>query len=330
MKPILGLTLLLCLPLALHARSPEAELRTLAPGTWLSYEVPLQPGLRAPCCFSWNGRKASDTSCRLDRDDWNFGHRSDAPAPPADAGLRVFLRRGGDGFDRVHAVGTHCPVERGGAVVSDVGAMAPEASVALLETALKGGKERKRQHALPAIAYHDTEAADAALQRASASSNPEDVRRDAVFWLAEARGEHGWRHVRSLLAAETDEDLRRHMVFAISISDAVAAQAELRMLAADPGDGIGGEAIFWLAQNEDPQTEALARGLLASKATKESHDKAVFALSQLPSERAIAALRSLIEGNHSQAVRKQALFWLAQVDDDAVLPVFDDLLGGRR
>lgn len=329
MRSMFGFALLLWLPFAADARSPESELRALSPGTWLSYEVSLQPGLRAPCCFSWNGREAGDAACRLDRDDWSFGHRSDAPPPPSDVALRVLLRRGGEGFDRVHAIGTHCPVDHGDALVREAGAMPPEASVALIETALEGGKERRRQQALPAIAYHGTPAADAALERASAPEKSEDLRRDAVFWLAEARGERGWRYVRAAIDREADEDLRRHMVFALSISDEAAAQDELRKLAANPRDGVGGEAIFWLAQNEDPQTETLARALLASDATEEVHDKAVFALSQLPSERAIAALRSLIEGRHTKAIRKQALFWLAQVDDEAVLPVFDDLLGDR-
>ena len=104
----------------------------------------------------------------------------------------------------------------------------------------------------------------------------------------------------------------------------------MRALAGDPRSEIAGQAIFWLAQDEDPRTEELARGILARKASDDLHDKTVFALSQLPTARAIPALRSLIEGDGPQAVRKQALFWLAQVDDDSVLPVFDELLGGRR
>jgi hypothetical protein len=330
MKSLLALAFLIAAPLASVANSPETELKTLAAGSWLSYEVPLQVGLRAPCCFSWNDRKASDAACRLDQDDWNFGHRSDRSTAPADGVLRILMRRGGADFDRVHAIGSQCPMDAGSAIVIDAGALPADASVALLERALHGRKERERQQALPAIAYHATSAADAALEHASDVGNDDDLRRDAVFWLAEARGDRGWRHVRALLDRERDDDLQQHMVFAISVSDAAAARNELRALVGDPRSEIAGQAMFWLAQEEDPRTEELARSILARNASDDLHEKTVFALSQLPTARAIPALRSLIEGGGPQAVRKQALFWLAQVDDDAVLPVFDELLGGRR
>lgn len=327
MKTLLAVAVLLSIPYSSQADSPASGLEALAPGAWLGYEVVLQPGLPAPCCFRRENGRVEDVACRLDRDDWNFGHRDDAVVP-ADVRLHVLVRRAGEGFDRVHAVGTHCAIDAAGAHVEKLGEVSTEASIALLEGVLAKGSKRTRQHALPVIAYHAGSAADAALERASAPGAGKALRRDAVFWLATARGARGWRHVRSLLEGERDAALRRHMVFAISVSQDPAARDALRALVADVDRRVAAEALFWLAQDEDPESEALARAMLARDADRGVHDKVVFALSQLPSERAIPALQDLVRDVVPKEIRKRALFWLAQVDDDAVLPLFDELLGG--
>jgi HEAT repeat protein len=318
-------------PLSALAQPIGQRLDALAPGAWLSYEVPMQAGLNAPCCFDWDGRDPHDASCRLDQRDWNYGHRdSDPPTLPGTA-LRVLVRRGERGFDRVRAVGEHCAIDPSGQVVVEAGPVEAGASVELLRAALTRS-ERERSHALSAIAYHDGAAADATLDGASAPGQPDDLRRDAIFWTAQARGERGFRRVRELLERETDDDLRRHEVFALSISDARGAREELRALARQHReDEVRAQAVFWLAQDDDPQAEPIIRQMLANDASEHVREQAVFALSQLPAERAVPALRELVERSTDRRVRKQALFWLAQVDDDAVLPVFDELLGdGKR
>ena len=322
--------LLIAAASVVEAQSLPRQLESLAPGQWLSYEVPLQPGLRAPCCFGWKRDEPHDASCRLEQDNWTFGHRDSDPSAPSGSALRVLLRRGADGFDRVRAVGTQCSVDAGTATVLEAGTVDADASVALLSPALSERSARDRHHLLAAIAYHASTQADNVLQQASAIGREDDLRRDAVFWLAEARGESGYRHVRALLERETDDDLRRHEVFALSISKAPGAAPELRALATRHAvDEVRAEAIFWLAQAGDPQTEVIAAEMLAREGSREVREKAVFALSQLPSVRAIPALRALVERGGPREVRKQAIFWLAQIDDEAVLPVFDQLLGER-
>lgn len=328
MRILIAACLLSLLPLSALAQSPHERFDSLAPGDWLSYETELQPGQRAPCCFDWKRSKVRDAVCRLDREDWNFGHRDSDPQPPG-ARLRVLLRRDAQGADRVRVMGTHCAVEPGQARVVEAAPLAPADSIVLLQRALGTPAKRERHQLTAAIAHHAGSAADVALEHAAAAGKPRDGRRDAVFWLAQARGEHGFRVVRDLLEREQDDELRRHEVFALSISRVPAAVRELRALARRHGEAeVRGEALFWLAQNQDPQTEALVAEVLRGEPSRHITEKAVFALSQLPSKRAIPALRDLVEHGTPREVRKQALFWLAQVDDEAVLPVFDQLLGG--
>jgi hypothetical protein len=330
LRTLIGWTLCIA-PLLASAQTPQARLEALAPGEWLSYEVPLQPGVRAPCCFSWHGREISDGVCPLEREAGNFGTRDSQPLPPPGSALRVLVRRAATGFDRVWAIDMECGIDAGAARVVEAGAAAADDSVALLQQALAGTERKQTSQAVAAIALHAGALADRTLLDASRTGQPRAVRREAIFWLAQARGEPGFRAVRELIEREPEGELRRHAVFALSISEVDDAAPELRRLATTHAEAeVRGEALFWLAQNRDPQVETIALAALRDDPPRRMVEKAVFALSQLPAARAIPALRGLVESGQPREVRKQALFWLAQVDDEAVLPVFDELLGGAR
>src|SRR6187549_3583014 len=86
-------------PVTGAAQSLQQRLQQLPSGHWLSYDVPLQPGLQAPCCFESRGKGDQGGVCRLDQRDWSFGSRDDAPPPAPGSKLRVLLRRGAAGFD---------------------------------------------------------------------------------------------------------------------------------------------------------------------------------------------------------------------------------------
>jgi HEAT repeat protein len=317
------------LPFACLAQDLQQRLDALDPGDWLDYEVPMQPGVHAPCCFDWSGTRAQDAACRLDRETWNSGHRDSDPVAASGARLRVLLRRDSEGVDRIRAIGSTCPLDETGQRIVAAGAVDADRSVALLENALAGAGRHVRHDAVAAIAHHDGAAADVVLKRAADASRPRGLRRDAVFWLARNRGEVGFRTVRGLLDDEHDREIRRHAVFAIGISPAPSARGELRRIArSDRRAELRGEAVFWLAQQDDAQTEEIALAMLETEASEDLREKAIFSLSQLPPARAVPALRRLVERGEPREVRHRALFWLAQVDDDeAVLPVFDRLLG---
>lgn len=322
------LLLFLLAPLA-SASTLEGKLHALTPGQWLDYSVPLQPGQAAPCCSHHRDGNASVPDCRLDAPHWNISSREDAPSPP-EARLRVLLRRSADGFDRLRAIGAECPLVRGDEILIDAGAVDAEASVALLRQGMARSQPSEHGHALAAIAHHAGAGADAALVAAAAPESPLSQRRDAVFWLSRARGDAGLMRVLDMVDSPRDvrTDLRRHQVFAVSVSPMPGALPALRRLARTHESAlVRGEAIFWLAQRHDEQVEAIVAGMLQHETATTTRERAVFALSQLPPERAIRALRDLIESSPSREVRRRALFWLAQVDDDGVLTVFDALLG---
>jgi hypothetical protein len=330
MNRVALLCMVLLAPAWASAQSLEARLQALAPGQWLAYDVPMQPGLRSPCCLDWKSRRdARPAACRLEDRDWNFGSSDADPVAPAGSQLHVMLRRGAEGHDRLHAVGEACAIDPGTATVVEAGAVDAATSLAFLARSL-GGSKKQRDDAIVAVAYHAGDGADRLLAGAARGDDPR-LRRDAAFWLAHARGEFGYRTVRGLIDQGAGDDEVNHLVFALSISPVEAAAAELRRLAREHGDaGVRGEALFWLAQGNDPQAETLLKAAVTGDPSPAVRKKAVFALSQLPPGRAVPALRGLVEHGASRAVRKEALFWLAQVDSDAVLPVFDELLGDAK
>ena len=128
---------LICLaflaPALLHAQTLEARLQALSPGQWLSYEVPMQPGRRSPCCFDWdNRRNASPGVCQLEDRSWNVGHSDSDPIAPAGSMLRVLVRRDADGHDRLRAVGSECAIDAGAATVVEAGTLDADASLAFI------------------------------------------------------------------------------------------------------------------------------------------------------------------------------------------------------
>lgn len=300
-----------------------------APGTWVEYDAPLVDGVGSPCCVDWRRGHADPVHCTLQERSWNF---STGPDRRRDDTLRVFVRRGADGPDRVRAVGAGCAIDTGTAAVALVPGVDVAAAASYLGAAVPAMDRNARDDGIATIALHAGRAANDALARLAAPGQAAEVRRNALFWLGHTRGEDGLPVLRDTLARETDAGLLGHAVFALSQSNAGSARSVLRELArSDRRPAVRGEALFWLAQVKDAQAETLARAALADGSGKAVRDKAIFALAQLPPERAIPALEALARDRTQAAdTRREALFWLAQQDDDRALDVFDELLGGTQ
>ncbi|HET7844137.1 MAG TPA: HEAT repeat domain-containing protein, partial [Xanthomonadales bacterium] len=214
----------LALPLAAQAANdPAAALARLQPGEWISYEVDAKDPRHVPCCFDWEHGRSGPRGCRLDGSNRSYGTSSDDPPPPPGERLHVLLRRGVESFDRAFAVGTSCPVEAGGARVVALADVDDSASVRLLAHGAAAKTGDKRGMSLHALAQHATDDATTALAQLAKDAPSRDVRRDAYFWLAEERGTPGYEVVRDALANETNDELRRHLVFCLSESRAPGA-----------------------------------------------------------------------------------------------------------
>jgi hypothetical protein len=97
-----------------------------------------------------------------------------------------------------------CNIDAGGLQVFWLTGVNAAQSVALLESLMPTTdfREDRRMvdNAISAIALHKDPAADAALDRNVVASKPEQVRRQAAFWLGNARGQHGYQTLTAFAA----------------------------------------------------------------------------------------------------------------------------------
>lgn len=321
---LIGLLAALPLTVATPMHIP-AELDNARAGEWRMFEVDLEPGLGAPCCVDWERGQKSGQACGLDADSWNFS--SDRAAVPGTR-LKVFLRRGEQGVDRVRAYGSSCQLTAEAQAVPLID-LADGADTRLLSELAMRGSKKAADGAVAALALTAGDDAGRALAALTRPEAPGATRHNATFWLTQTRGAYGFDTVRALLGyPDESRKLRSHAVFALSQSaEPGRDQALIELSRTDADAEIRGEALFWLAQVSPAAAEpALLAAVHAD--SRKLRDKAIFALSQLPAERAVKQLSALAaDQTLPRETRKQALFWLSQADPDAAIPEVDRLLG---
>lgn len=168
---------------AAQAESLSQALANAPAGSWIEYRVPLIDAERSPCCWgSYRGEEMkrgcslTGSNYTLDDDDGKAGYLRSGE-------LRVFLRRDGDGLDRIQAYGADCPVDTATETVRLVEGIAPAESLKLLGDAIVDDSNKVRQGALVALSNHD--GAVPVLRAVVESDRPKSIRRDALFWLAQ-------------------------------------------------------------------------------------------------------------------------------------------------
>jgi HEAT repeats len=310
-----------------------AELAARSGPFWLGWSVPATER-RSSCCWS-SDDGASCPGCRLEGErKFEVIGRSDEPAKLEGSDrIRVLLRSEGGRVEKIRTFSEDCPVDAGGlpfVVIEDVRAAE---SVALLTTFVgqprEGAREGKRldDGAVAAIAVHADPSADAALERFVAPDQPFELRKQAAFWMGNARGTRGYEVLRRMLKEDADARLREHVTFALTQSrEPKAVDAIIEAARRDPDARVRGQALFWLSQTAARRAPEAIRAALDDDPEVEVKKKAVFALSQLPKDEGVPLLIGVARSHRSYEVRKQAMFWLGQSQDARALAFFEDVL----
>ena len=311
-----------------------------SPGrVWAAWDVPMV-GRRHICCFGTaDGAERSPCGgrCYLESENRNSGFfDSDAgDCIDHDAGdrLLLFVRLEGGAMTRLRHFSQDCSVDAEGATVVWLTGVSEAESVAFLEPLVHesdlGRKPGKHsgEPALSAIAMHEDAAADAALQRLVSAGQPDRIRRQAAFWLGNARGRRGYVVLKNLAEQDPSEDLRRHVTFALSQnSEREAVDTLIAMARNDHSARVRSQALFWLAQKAGRKAVEAIRDAIREDPETEVKRKAVFALSQLPKDEGIPQLIHVARTNRNPEVRKQAIFWLGQSNDPRAFAFIEEIL----
>jgi hypothetical protein len=308
--------------------------------SWVAWAVATVGRKHHMCCYgSLDDLDSSPCSgrCYLEQENRHAvlvgdGDGSDCRDRSGSAEMLVLLRLEGRAPGRLRTFSTDCTLDAGGLPVFWLTDVRPSESVVLLEAFVSDPAfDRKHKEnggpALGAIALHDDPRADAALERYVGSGNPERLRKQAAFWLGNARGRRGYEVLRSLAAKEESPEMRRHLTFALSQSDVPESIDTLITMARhDASSSVRGQALFWLAQKAGKKAGPAIEDAIRDDPETDVKRKAVFALTQMPKDEGVPLLIEVARNNRNPAVRKQAIFWLGQSKDPRALDFIEKIL----
>lgn len=299
---------------------------------WIAYAAPQLPGERQMCCWSSNVQ-----GCSLEP-------QSGTVVPPAPPGMvhlegapefYIFLRVENQRIEKIRTFSLECSLDGGGLPLYWLTGVNPAQSVAWLESlissALLPGDRKLADNAISAIALHRTPAADAALDRLSAPAQAESIRRQAAFWLGNARGRHGYESLARLVRTDPSEKVREHVIFALTQSkEADAIPLIARVAREDKSASVRSKAIFWLAKRAtSPSIQATIRAAVEQDPDVKVKKQAVFALTQIPDAAGIPLLIEVARSSRLEEVKKQAIFWLGKSKDARAVRFFEEVLAAR-
>jgi hypothetical protein len=318
----------------------DAEKKT-AGSAWLGYAVKVAPRQRTICRGHYvdsgaEGCERCDLEGEAEHASGTRDHRDGNQQPlKLENGdqLLVLFRLQDHHIMRIKLASGDCVLDAGGLPFEWLTGVKPGESVAVLtdyvrrQDSDRHGQRSLSNDALTAIALHEGPEAEASLEGFTALPQPEELRKQASFWLGAARGKDGFLALRRMAKSDPSTDVRAHVAFALSVSKEPAAVDEMIHMAHQDADGhVRGQAIFWLAQKAGKRAVAAIDSAIESDPDTEVKKKAVFALSQLPKEEGVPKLIRVAESNRNPAVREQAMFWLGQSQDPRALEFFEKVL----
>ncbi|HSY33784.1 MAG TPA: HEAT repeat domain-containing protein [Verrucomicrobiae bacterium] len=305
---------------------------------WVGYAVNAVAGQHSICCGNYNDGE-SCRKCALEDGDARDAVKAKNEASKSPLRLEgkrrltVLFRLQDKQVMRVKVTTEDCVLDAGGLGFVWLTNVKPAESVAFLGEYVRDenlgghGRHSVGNEALVAIALHDGPEAQVALESFTAAAQPEELRKQAAFWLGVARGNEGFTALQRMAKNDPSTEVRGHVAFALSVSKEPAALEEMIRMAHDDESGhVRGQAIFWLAQKAGKRAVSAIDGAIANDPDTEVKKKAVFALSQLPKDEGVPKLIQVAENNRNPEVRKQAMFWLGQSQDPRALSFFEKVL----
>ncbi len=304
---------------------------------WLGYAVPALDREQIVCCGNWsssNGYRDCGP-CHLEdrKGENNFSTGSTEAKLEGPRSIFVLYRAAEGKLGKIRVFSEGCKIDAGGLRFTFLSGIAPAQSVDYLASFVRSKFTNDRHSddvshgALMAIAMHNDASADKALNSFLESSQPEELRKQTVFWLGEARGASGFATLKQLARSEKSTEVRSQITFALSISrESGAIDEMIRMAHEDESTHVRGQALFWIAQKAGQKAANTISNAIENDPDEEVKKKAVFALTQMPNGEGVPKLIQVAETNKNREVRKQAMFWLGQSNDPRALEFFEKIL----
>jgi HEAT repeat protein len=305
---------------------------------WIGYAVAqVASDRQQACCENNYGSRgyAACGTCRLEGGEQGFSvtSKDDAVKLEAPRNIVVLFRAQNKRIMRIRVLSEECSLDAEGLPFVWLTDVKSAESVALLSGHVHDAESQEHdgisvnQGALTAIALHADAASDHALESFVQPQQPESLRRQAAFWLGEARGKAGLAVLQKMAKNDPSAEVRAQVAFALSVTREPGALDEMiRMAKDDQSAHVRGQALFWLAQKAGQKAVGAITGAIENDPDAEVKKRAVFALSQLPKDEGVPKLVEVAQTNRNLEVRKQAMFWLGQSNDPRALAFFEKVL----
>lgn len=207
---------------------------------WIGYAVPSIRSYNLGCDYVSPGGRTAPGVVHLE--------------PPDEAVMLFRIVTGA--VDRIRVLSPDCEIDAGGVPVHWLTGVRPAESVALLAAI-------DRNQVLMAIAMHADPAADAALEKLAAGTEPEAVRRRAAFWIGAARGRHGLDVVKQLLATDPSTAVRERAILGIAGSrEPEAVDLLISTARQDREPRVRRQAMNAIGRSRDPRARAFLESVL--------------------------------------------------------------------
>jgi HEAT repeats len=207
---------------------------------WIGYAVPSIRSYNLGCDYVSPGGRTAPGVVHLE---------------PPDQAVMLFRVVGG-AVDRIRVLSPDCEIDAGGVPVHWLTGIRPAESVALLSSI-------DRNQAVMAIAMHADPAADAALEKLIASTQPDAVRRRAAYWIGAARGRHGLDVVKQILSTESSPAVRERAIEGIGASrEPEALDLLISTARQDHEARVRRQAMNAIGRSRDPRAQAFLESVL--------------------------------------------------------------------
>lgn len=270
---------------------------------WIALEQPAVESTGSLGC-------GSQRTVRLDDDHWHVD--GDKPEKTFDR-IHVFAELDDGEPRRLRVYTPDCVIEDAGDATRVT--LAPADAVALLGGWLRAGQRRQVESELLAaiahIAHADT---DEVLAEAAKVIADEDRSQQALFWLAQRRGERGRAIAVAHLAPRWPLEHREHAVMALALSRDPIALEHVRAVARNADEPeLRAHAVLGLGIVQAPGALADLHSIFLADEDARVREQAIFGLAQLDHPEAAETLTAIARDPRHGEHRRTALFWLANM-----------------
>jgi len=287
---------------------------------WVRFEVPAVAETQSMGC-----NRSERASLKSRNDHWsiNNGHGEGVFPDARFDRIHVYVEMQGGEIEDVRSFTPNCDVE--GSDKAVIVQMDPETAVRRLGKL--SGDDEMQSRVVATVAHIDHPDAFDALVTWAEDAGNEGRGEDALFWLAQRRGDAG----RAIVQAHAGEgwpmDHREHAVMSLALTERPAAVEFVREVARESSSStLRARAAMALGITHAPGALADLHSIFLQDTDPEVREQAIFGMSQLDNPAVAQTLADIVREPRFGEHRRQALFWLTNVEGEESEAVMDALV----